>query len=78
MFLASLAKIRWFSDHSEILAKSRLTSIELVCAYEFKEHFKKTFNPTSYCLYLVFNSRSIEIDRDQFSSKNTEAWFSKK
>ena len=63
MFLVILAKIRWFSDNSDTLANSRLKSVELVCAYEFKELLKKLSVRTSYRLYLVFQSYS---DRHEF------------
>ena len=45
--------------NSDMLANLNLTSVELVCAYEFKELFKKLFIRTSYCLYLIFRSRLI-------------------
>ena len=73
VFLLILANNQWFSDTSDVLANSRLTSVELVCAYVFKEPSKKLFVRTNYCLYLVFQLRSIEIDQDQFLSRNTAA-----
>ena len=59
--LAILAKMLWFFNNSDTLANLRRTHIERVCACEFKELFKKSFVRTSYYLYLVFQSRSIEI-----------------
>ena len=74
MFLAILARIWSFSDNSDTLANSRLTNIELVCAYESKEFSKKLFVRTSCRLYLVFQSRSIKIN---FQEKTQQLGFLK-
>ena len=46
--------------------------------YEFKELCNKLINCTSYRVYLVLQSISIEINQDRFLSKNTAAGLPKK
>ena len=63
VFLVIFWKIWWFFDNSDTLSSEfafydRRTSF----AYEFKGLFKKLFVRTSYWLYLVFRSRSIEVN----------------
>ena len=75
MFSGILAKIQWFFSNINTLANSSLTNVELVCAYEFKELFKKLFVRTSYRLNLVFRSRLVKID---FLAETQQLGFLKK
>ena len=55
-----------------MLVNLRLTSVDLVCAYEFGDFFKKLFVRASYCLYLC--SIPIEIG---FRAKTQQLGFLK-
>ena len=49
------------SSISDTLANLRPMSVELLCAYEFRELFKNLSVCTSYRLYLVFQSRGERL-----------------
>ena len=78
VFLAILAKIRLFSNNSDTIAKSRLTSEIPVCAFEFSNFLQKSFVCTSYSLYFSLSIDTNFDERDQFSSKKTATGLPKK
>ena len=53
------------------------TNVKLNCVYEFKGFFQKSFVWTGFCLYLVFQSIPINIDRNDFQAETQKLGFLK-